>query len=124
MKNECWKKAIESELLALEENKTWDIVSCPPSVKPLGNKFVFSIKLHLDGSIDRYKARQVVLGNKQEYGLDYDETFAPVAKMTTVRTIIALVASKSWPLHQWMSKMHSSTVTLRRKFTSHFLVVC
>ncbi|WVZ17516.1 hypothetical protein V8G54_010498 [Vigna mungo] len=100
MKNECWKKAIESELLALKENQTWDIVSCPPSVKPLGSKFVFSIKLCSDGSIDRYKAQLVVLGNKQEYGLDYDETFAPVAKMTTVRTILALTASKSWPLHQ------------------------
>ncbi|WVZ03114.1 hypothetical protein V8G54_023920 [Vigna mungo] len=79
---------------------TWDIVPCPPSVKPLGNKFVFSIKLRSDGCIDRYKARLVVLGNKQEYGLDYDETFASVAKMTTVRTILALAASKSWPLHQ------------------------
>ncbi|WVY98629.1 hypothetical protein V8G54_030780 [Vigna mungo] len=86
MQNECWKKAIE--------------MSCPPSVKPLGSKFVFSIKLHSDGSIDRYKARLVVLGNKQEYGLDYDETFAPVAKMTTVQTFLALAASKSWPLHQ------------------------
>ena len=61
---------------------------------------MFSIKLRSDGSLDRYKARLVVLGNKQEYGLDYDETFAPVAKMTTVRTILALAASQSWPLHQ------------------------
>ncbi|WVZ07780.1 hypothetical protein V8G54_021126 [Vigna mungo] len=87
MKNECWQKAIESELLALEENQTWDIVPCPPSVKPLG-------------TTNRYKARLVVLRNKQECGLDYDETFAPVAKMTTVRTILALAASKSLPLHQ------------------------
>ncbi|XP_047161113.1 uncharacterized mitochondrial protein AtMg00810-like [Vigna umbellata] len=100
MKNECWQKPVESELLALEENQTWDIVSCPPSVKPLGIKFVFSIKLHLDGFIDHYKARLVVLGYKKEYGLDYDETFAPIAKMTTMRTILALAASKSWPLHQ------------------------
>ncbi|XP_017426322.1 uncharacterized mitochondrial protein AtMg00810-like [Vigna angularis] len=100
MKNECWQKAIESELLALEENQTWDIVSYPSSVKPLGSKFVFSIKLRSDDSIDRYKARLVVLGNKQEYGLAYDETFAPVAKMTTVCTILALATSKSWPLHQ------------------------
>ena len=100
MKNACWQKAIETELLALEENQTWDIVPCPTSVKPLSSKFVFSIKLRSDGSIDRYKARLVVLGNKQQYGLDYDETFAPVAKMTTVRTILALAASQSWPLHQ------------------------
>ncbi|BFG20903.1 hypothetical protein CerSpe_071770 [Prunus speciosa] len=100
MEHECWRKAIETELLALEENQTWDVVQCPSTVKPLGSKFVFSIKLRSDGSIDRYKARLVALGNKQEYGLDYDETFAPVAKMTTVRTILALAASQSWPLRQ------------------------
>jgi len=69
-------------------------------VSPLGSKFVFSIKRRSDGSIDCYKARLVALGNKQEYGLDYDETFAPIAKMTIVRTILALVASQSWPLHR------------------------
>ncbi|CAL8994106.1 unnamed protein product [Prunus brigantina] len=68
--------------------------------RPPDSKFVFSVKLHSDGFIDRYKARLVAFGNKQEYGLDYDETFAPVAKMTTVRTILALAASQSWPLHQ------------------------
>lgn len=93
MENEYWQKAIEIELLAIDENQTWDIVPCPPSVKPLGSKFVFSIKLCSDGSIDCYKAPSVVLGNKQEYGLDYDETFAPVAK-TIVLTILALVASQ------------------------------
>jgi len=61
---------------------------------------VFSINLRSDGSIDRYKARLVVFGNKQQYGLDYDETFAPITKMTTVRTILALATSQSWPLHQ------------------------
>ncbi|RDX63902.1 hypothetical protein CR513_57605, partial [Mucuna pruriens] len=78
-----------------DENQTWDIMSCLPSIKPLGNKFVFSIKLHLDGSIDCYKARLVMLGNKQEYGLDYDKTFDPVGKMTIVRTLLAFAASQS-----------------------------
>ena len=100
MEHKCWQDAIETELFALDENQTWDIVPCPPSIKPLGNKFVFTIKLHSDGSIDRYKARLVVLGNKQQFGLDYEETFAPVAKMTTVRTIISIVASESWQIHQ------------------------
>ncbi|RDX78092.1 putative mitochondrial protein, partial [Mucuna pruriens] len=95
MENKCRQKAIETELLTLDENQTWDIVSCPPSLKSLGNKFVFFIKLHSDGSIDRYKAQMVVLGNKQEYALDYDETFALVAKMTTVHTILALATSQS-----------------------------
>jgi len=100
MEHECWRKAIETELLAFEGNQTWDIVPCPSSVNPFGSKFMFSIKRRSNGSIDRYKARLVALGNKHEYGFDYDETFAPVAKMTTIRTILALAASQSWPLHQ------------------------
>ena len=82
------------------QNHTWDIVPCPPTVKPIGSKWVFSLKLRSDGSLDRYKGRLVALGNKQEYGVDYEETFAPVAKMTTVRTILAIAASQSWRLHQ------------------------
>jgi len=124
MENDCWQKAIETELLALEENQTWDIVPCPSSVKPLGSKFVFSIKLRSDGSIDRYKARLVVLGNKQEYGLDYDETFAPVAKMTTVRTILAIAASQAWPLHQMDVKNAFLHGDLKEEVTSNFLMVC
>ncbi|RDX69671.1 hypothetical protein CR513_51186, partial [Mucuna pruriens] len=65
---------------------------CPSSVKPLRNKFVFSIKLYLDGSKNRYKAQLVMLGNKQEYGLDYDKTFSLVSKKTIMCTILALVA--------------------------------
>ncbi|RDX73258.1 hypothetical protein CR513_47160, partial [Mucuna pruriens] len=81
------QKAIETELLALDENQTRDKVSCPLFVKLLGSKFVFFVKLCLDGSID-------------QYGPDYDETFALVTKMTTVHTLLALVASQSLSLHQ------------------------
>ena len=91
---------MQAELQALEENHTWNIVPYPSTVKPIGSKWVFSIKLRSDGSLDRYKDRLVALGNKQEYGVDYEETFVPVAKMTTVRTILAIVASQSWRLHQ------------------------
>ena len=100
MEHECWQIVNQAELQALEENHTWDIVPCPPTVKPIGSKWVFSIKLHFDGSLDRYKARIVALGNKKEYGVDYEETFAPVSKMTTVRTILAIATSQSWRLHQ------------------------
>jgi hypothetical protein len=91
---------MQAELQALEENHTWDIVPCPSTVKPIGSKWVFSVKLRSNGSLECYKARLVALGNKQEYGVDYEETFSPVAKMTTVRTILAIAASQSWQLHQ------------------------
>ena len=99
MEHECWQNAMQAELQALEENHTWDIVPCPPIDKPIGSKWVFFVKLRSNGSLDRYKARLVALGNKQEYGIDYEETFAFVAKMTTVQTILAIAASQSWQLH-------------------------
>ena len=99
MEHECWQNAMQAELQALEENHNWDIVPCPPTIKPIGSKWVFSVKLRSDASLDRHKACLVALGNKQEYGVDYEETFAPVAKMTTIRTILTIAASQSWQLH-------------------------
>lgn len=91
---------MNDELHALQENFTWDIVPRPPGVKPIGCKWVYSVKLNSDGTLNRYKARLVALGNKQEYGVDFDETFAPVAKMTSIRTILAIAASNGWSLTQ------------------------
>jgi hypothetical protein len=95
MEYKCWQNTMQAELQALEENHTWDIIPYPPTVKPIGSKWVFSVKLCSDGSLERYKARLVALGNKQEYRVDYEETFSLVTKMTTVRTILAIVASQS-----------------------------
>jgi hypothetical protein len=61
---------------------------------------VYSINLYSDGTLNHYKARLVALGNRHEYGMDYEETFAPFTKITTVRTIIVIAASQGWPLHQ------------------------
>ena len=95
-----WQCAMNEELAALEKNHTWDVVPCPDGCKPIGCKWVYSVKLKSDGSLDRYKARLVALGNWQEYEINYQETFASIAKMTTVRTLIAIAASQSWPLFQ------------------------
>jgi Reverse transcriptase (RNA-dependent DNA polymerase) len=75
-------------------------VSLPPSKKTVGCKWVFTVKQNPEGRVERYKARLVAKGYSQTYGIDYDETFAPVAKMSTVRILISLAANGDWKLHQ------------------------
>ena len=99
-KHDCWWATMTEELRALQDNHTWDVVSSPAQVKTIGCKWVYSIKLSSDGTLDRYKARLVALGKKKEYGVDHEETFAPVAKMTTIRLVLSAVASQGWSLHQ------------------------
>ncbi|KAM2583718.1 hypothetical protein TB2_044793 [Malus domestica] len=95
-----WQAAMQSELAALEQNHTWTLTSLPPGKRAIGSKWVYKIKHRSDGSIERYKARLVAKGYSQIEGLDYSDTFAPVAKLTTVRCLLAVAAQRHWPLHQ------------------------
>ncbi|KAL4290518.1 hypothetical protein GQ457_14G002400 [Hibiscus cannabinus] len=74
--HECWRKAMEDEILALETNHTWDLVSLPHGKKTIGCKWVFKAKLKVDGTIDRYKARLVAKGYTQQSGVDFLSTFS------------------------------------------------
>jgi Reverse transcriptase (RNA-dependent DNA polymerase) len=76
-------------------------MSLPPGKKAVGCKWVFMVKQNPEGRVERYKALLVAKGYSQTYGIDYDEIFAPVAKMSTVRTLISLAANGGWKLHQF-----------------------
>lgn len=91
--------AIEME--ALKKNSSWEMVPLPQGKKLVGYRWIYTVKYEADGFIDRYKARLVAKGYTQTYEIDYQETFAPVAKINTVRVLMSLAANLDWPLLQY-----------------------
>ncbi|KAG7545539.1 Reverse transcriptase RNA-dependent DNA polymerase [Arabidopsis suecica] len=95
-----WTAAMDVELDSMEVNKTWSVVSLPPGKNVVGCKWVFTIKYNADGTIERYKARLVAKGFTQQEGVDYFDTFSPVAKLASVKLILGLAARQGWSLNQ------------------------
>lgn len=89
-----------AELEALQNNQTWSITPLSPNKKPIGCKWVYKIKYLSDGTIQRYKVCLVAKGFTQKGGQDYYDTFASVAKLVTVWTLLSIASAKKWSLHQ------------------------
>ena len=100
LKESKWKDAMKEELLMIEKNKTWELVDRPQERKVIGVKWVFRTKLNADGSVNKYKARLVVKGYAQFFGVDYSETFSLVARLDTIRLLLASSAQLGWKVHQ------------------------
>lgn len=95
-----WQEAIDKEFEALEANHTWDITNLPKGKKPISSKWVYNVKYKSNGDMERRKVRQVIKGCTQKAGVDYNVTYSPVVKMTTIRALIATAIKKNWSMYQ------------------------
>jgi hypothetical protein len=91
---------VMTEIAALERTSTWDLVPCPLCVRLITCKWVCKVKTCSDGSLEHYKAHLVAHGFQQEQGRDYDETFAPIAHMTTIHTLLVVASVREWSISQ------------------------
>ena len=96
----AWKAAMDAEYAAFIQRETWTLVPRPLDANVVSCKWVYSLKYNPDGSIARYKARLMARGFSQAYGLDYHETFSPVARLSSIRVLFSIALDQSWSLHQ------------------------
>ncbi|KAG8499226.1 hypothetical protein CXB51_005742 [Gossypium anomalum] len=103
-REDCWKKAMEAEIEMIHKNDTSELVEKPEQKKVIGVKWVFRVKYNVDGSLNKHKAILVVKGYSQQYGIDFIETFAPVARLDAIKLLFTLAAQKGWRIHQLDAK--------------------
>lgn len=95
----AWQAAMKEEMAAIAENGTWSLADLPAGHRPIGLKWVFKLKKDASGAVVRHKARLVAKGYVQRAGIDFEEAFAPVARLDSVRTLIAVAAHEGWVVH-------------------------
>lgn len=98
-KDKAWRVAMQTEMDSIEKNGTWELTDLPPEKKEIGLKWVFKLKKDANGNIIKHKARLVAKGYVQKRGVDFDELFAPVTRLETIRLLLALAAKNSWEVH-------------------------
>lgn len=99
IKEQHWKEAMDCEISAIEQNQTWKLTDLPPGHHAIGLKWVYKTKRDTNGEVLKHKARLVAKGYVQKFGVDFDEVFAPVTRMETVRLLLALAAKNQWEVH-------------------------
>ena len=95
-----WKEAAEAEYASLLQNITWELVELPKGRSTVGCKWVFCVKYDGKGDVDRFKGQLLAQGYSQKYGIDYDETFSPVPRFSSIRTLLAYAAEQGMLVHQ------------------------
>ena len=95
-----WQEAMESEIDSMYVNQVWSLVDAPEGVNPIGCKWVYKKKFGADGQVETYKARLVAKGFRQKQGIDYEETFSPVAMLKSIRIMLAIAAYHDYEIWQ------------------------
>ena len=98
--SESWLEAMRSEMQSMYDNQVWTLIDPPEGTKTIGCKWVFEMKSDMDGNLHTFKARLVVKGFKQTYGIDYDEIFSPVAMLKSIRILIAIAVYYDYEIWQ------------------------
>jgi hypothetical protein len=100
IKEEHWINAMNEEMKSIKKNDTSDLVDLPNEKEFIGVKWVYKTKYKENGEVDKYKARLVAKGFAKEYGVDYNETFAPIARPDTIRVVLAIAAQHNWKVYK------------------------
>ncbi len=102
VRNPMWYNAMDEKMSTLDVNVIWELIALLKDKIAIGCKWVYKVKHNVDGSMNRYKTRLVTKGYAQTYGIDYEETYSPVAKMTNVSAIIVMATTKDGLYIKWM----------------------